>query len=151
MIKKEHKNQTGLEKIVYYKALMHNKLSNQLLNAFPNSFSLREHELLFLKTGNNDSSLDPNWISGFFEGDGSFYIIMNSKSNSVYLRVSIHLHIRDEFLLCRIQQYFGGLGTLYKSKNSVDLKVFKQSDLISILSHFNSYFLIGFKRYNFLI
>ena len=36
MLNKEHLIQHGLEKIVYYKAIMHNKLSSQLLAAFPN-------------------------------------------------------------------------------------------------------------------
>ena len=144
MLNKEHLIQHGLEKIVYYKAIMHNKLSSQLLAAFPNLVLPLSWDSEFLRTLNHSpwAPLVPNWISGFIEGDGSFYIILDSKSNLVYLRVSIHLHIKEEFLLHRIQHYFKGLGTIYKGKNSVDLKVFKKSDLISILSHFNSYFLV---------
>ncbi len=133
MVNGEHLNQKGLEKVVSNKAVMHGKPSSRLTAAFPNLVFLKTPDVA-ISAKDNDSFLDPNWISGFIEGDGSFYITLNSKSRYVYLRMAIHLHIREEFLLIKIQQYFGGLGSIYthKGNNSVELKVFKRSDLISI-------------------
>ena len=152
MVNGEHLNQKGLEKVVFNKAVMHNKLSSQLIAAFPNLVFLKTPDVA-VSAKDNDSFLDPNWISGFIEGDGSFYITLNSKSRYVYLRMAIHLHIREEFLLIKIQQYFGGLGSIYthKGNNSVELKVFKRSDLISVMTRLDPYLLMGFRSHGFSI
>lgn len=102
LVNKEHLTQNGLEKIVYNKKFMHNKISNQLLKAFPNILFLkppRRKNVIYsnTETKDNNSLLDPNWISGFIEGDGSFYIILNEKKNMYISEFQYIFIVRKNF------------------------------------------------------
>jgi hypothetical protein len=110
----------------------------------------------FLELFNKDKPLNPYWVSGFIEGDGSFYINIKNRGSvaSVSAVLAIDLHIREEPLLFKIKEFFGSLGNVYISKNRkvVQFKMSKiqsRKRLITILPHFKIYPLIGLKLYNF--
>lgn len=148
IINKKDKNQEGLEQIVTIKSKMNLGLSNLLKKEFPNINCLDIPTYL-----TNNDRLDPEWVSGFIEGDGSFYIYIRAKTNHVNAALSIGLNIREKPLLIKIQDFFGGMGNVYSynSRSVVEWKVVKLSHLISIASHFNFYPLMGLKSYNFII
>ena len=49
----------------------------------------------------NDIPLNPFWVTGFVEGEGSFYI-----NNKMRPGVSIGLNDREKFLLIKINKFF---------------------------------------------
>ena len=98
----------------------------------------------------DNTILNPDWISGFVEGAGSFFITIKKENNLVVAFLSITLNIREKLLLTKIQDFFSGKGKLYiTSKNVVQWKVFKLADLITISQHFVSHSLIGLKLKKF--
>ena len=123
-------------------------LSNLLKKEFPNIKCLDRP--IYLP---NNNPLNPDWVSGFIEGDGSFHIYIRPMKNNVNAVLSIGLNIREKLLLIKIQEFSGGMGRvyIYNSRSVVEWKVTKLSHLISIASHFNSYPLMGLKSYNFII
>lgn len=146
---KKHLTVDGLIQIVSLKSIMNLGLSNKLKLEFSNLKDLKRQEY----TPNNEN-LDPYWISGFIEGDGSFYIIVKPAKHFVYPYISIGLNAREILLLKKIQEYFNGKGGIYSSKDNtkvVEWKVSKLSDVIYISSHFKSYPLVSFKSTKFLI
>jgi len=148
IINKKDKTQEGLEQIVAIKSKMNLGLSNLLKKEFPNINCLDRQTYL-----TNNDRLDPDWVSGFIEGDGSFYIYIRTKTNHVNAALSIGLNIREKPLLIKIQDFFWGMGNvyIYNSRSVVEWKVVKLSQLTSIASHFYSYPLMGLKSYNFII
>jgi hypothetical protein len=145
---KKHLISEGLEQIVSIKAIMNLGLSNQLTRAFPKMISLVRPAYI-----PNDETLNPDWISGFIEGDGSFFITIRATTNQVVPVISVGLNIREKPLLIKIQQFFGGIGSVYtnESKKVVEWKISRLSHLNSVIPHFNSYPLIELKSYNFII
>lgn len=97
--------------------------------------------------------LNPFWITGFIEGEGSFYINTHKDTNKMRPVFSIGLNQRDKFLLQRINNFFKEIGSVYMSNtnNSAELKVYKLNNFNSLIDHFNNYPLKGFKLYNFSI
>src|SRR5690606_2763009 len=87
--------------------------------------------------------LNPDWISGFSEGDSSFYIYIYSNNNEVQARFSIGQNEREKLLLIKLQSFFNGVGSIYIDKtneNFVNYKISKKEDLINIIiPHFNTY------------
>ena len=140
--RKEHLTLKGLKKIVFNKKCMRGEPPSGSIKVFPTPNYYNKKDL-------DSSILDPYWISGFVEGDGSFFIFFNENKKYVNFRLSIHLHNKEEFLLKKIQHYFGGLGTIYIKKNSVEWKVLKISELQLIVSNFDNYSFKGLKGYNY--
>ncbi len=67
--------------------------------------------------GKGNHQLNPNYITGFVDGEGCFHITIAKKTGnktgySVNLSFSIGLHSKDADLLRTIQAYFGGIGIL---------------------------------------
>jgi LAGLIDADG endonuclease len=123
-------------------------LSSLLKKEFPNIKCL--DRAIYVPSKNR---LDPDWVSGFIEGDGSFFIYIRPKTNYVNAAISIGLNIREKPLLIKIQEFFCGMGKVYTydSRNIVEWKVVKLSHLTYIASHFKIYPLMGLKSYNFII
>jgi len=102
--RKEHLTPEGIRKLVAIKAPINRGLSDKLKAAFPNTKP--ESRPAFDFTG----VLDPNWLAGFVEGEGSFLVhTPKSKTTnlgkSVRLEFTISQHIRDEQLIKSLVQY----------------------------------------------
>lgn len=91
--------------------------------------------------------LNPYWVTGFTDGEGSFSIrIYKSKGYLLGWRVQpafkIKLNIRDLFLLRQIKDFFG-FGTVIITGNQCVYSVVGLDDLISVVfKHFDTYPLI---------
>ena len=100
--------------------------------------------------------LNPYFITGFSDGEGSFVIIIRRNSKfkigwRIEARFQIGLHPRDQAILELIQSYFG-LGMISKlDETSVEYRVTRLQDLIKIIDHFNKYSLITQKRADFIL
>ena len=100
------------------------------------------------------SEINPWFISGFTDGEGSFSmsIVANQKSKTgwvVQLVYKIALSKKDLFLLENIKNFFN-VGKIYKhGAESVQFLVGSVKDLEIIISHFDSFGLITQKRVDF--
>lgn len=129
MSNKKHLTQEGLKQIVALKGILNLGLSDQLKIEFSDIVSLIRPSYIC-----NEDALDPNWISGFIEGDGSFFITIKPLKNYVKAVVSIGLNIREKSLLLKIQQFFNGMGGVYNTNwDVVEWKVSKLSYLKLII------------------
>lgn len=144
---KKHLITEGIMQIITLKSIMNLGLStikDKFKLEFPNLEGLKRQEYEPLK-----NKLNPNWITGFIEGDGSFYIVINKKVKHVAPFLSIGLDAREKLLVKKIQSYFEGKGKIYlhtpanRIKEVVEWKVYNVSDLITISSHFSLYSLMG--------
>ena len=96
--------------------------------------------------------LHPWFITGFADGESCFLLNINesSETNTGY-RVKaifqINLHSKDRALLEDIQNYFGGIGYIYKysGRDVVIYSVTSFTDLEYIITHFDKYPLISQK------
>lgn len=96
-----------------------------------------------------NQQLNPYFVSGFVDAEGSFVISIIRKSKgikwAVRARFNIALHSKDLPLLRSIQTFFGGIGSIYESKDgkSVSFVVCKSEDLTTlIIPHFLKYPLV---------
>ena len=92
--------------------------------------------------------LNPNYVSGFTEGDGCFTVNISSKTKQVIAYYIIELHKREVTLLSSLQKFFGGAGTtnLALSRNTARFTISRKSDLINkVLPHFDAHELEGNK------
>lgn len=146
---KEHLTHLGLSKLISIKGALNLGLTDKLIENFPEVKPIIRPPFII-----NDLPLNPYWISGFSEGDGSFYISIRSSNNQVRAFYSIGLNEREYNLLVKIQSFFGGIGKIVynTSNNSVNFNVTRVSELTNvIIPHFEVYNLIGNKLPNYLI
>lgn len=138
-----------LQEIVNLKTSMNLGLSDSLKESFPNTKELDRPIVKF--TG----IPDPNWLSGFSEGEACFYISIYDSPKSklgkaVQLVYVVTQHIRDEELLKGLIDYLGGCGKYSKRKEAGDFKVLSIKDInTKIVPFFNAYPLQGVKSLNF--
>ena len=85
--KKEHLTQEGLLKIVSLKSSINKGLSESVKKHFSPITITKRH------VANIPVKLYPDWIGGFFSGEGCFYF------TGKYLRIMITQHYRDELLM----------------------------------------------------
>ena len=103
---------------------------------------------------NSNNNLNPNFVSGFIDAEGCFHISMTKNSNlklgvNVRAKFSIHLHLKDLHLLCKLKEFFN-VGTIIKSKKSANFTVDRIDDLVNIIiPHFNKYPLQSAKSIDF--
>lgn len=106
--------------------------------------------------------LDPWFVTGFVEGDGSF--TYHRSGGNVAPVFAIRLTKQDEIILHKIQKFFSGAGRIYqvkpyesptkggrKTKSSVYYRVTRYVELMRIVWHFNKYPLAGSKKEAFKI
>lgn len=105
-----------------------------------------------------DTKLNPNFVSGFVDGEGSFYIVMSrDKTRSTGWNItpgfSIQLHGRDLVLLKQIQSFFGAGRISFDAKRkAVAYNVTDLKGLINnIIPHFEKYPLITKKRGDYIL
>ena len=110
-------------------------------------------------TFKSNSKLNPWFISGLVDAEGSFIIsIVKNKNRKIGWQVqcifSIGLHSRDLALLLELQEYFGGIGSIIKNKNrnEITYSVRSLKDLTTIIiPHFIKYGLLSKKAADFLL
>lgn len=145
---KQHLTESGLNEILSVKSQLNWGLPENIKAQFPNVKSLDKP--IFEVT---NLPLDPYWVSGFSEGDSSFYAqIYNGK----HVRVTyiIELHNKEISLLHKIKEFFGGIGNVneYPARSIARYYVTGASDLVNhILPHFEKFKLAGSKLPNFIV
>ena len=103
---KARSNIEGILKIISIKASMNLGLSESLKVNFPNVIPVPRPVFCF------SGIPHPNWLSGFVDGEGYFYVKSIQNKNystgfSVGLVFSISQHVRDEILLTKFIDYLG--------------------------------------------
>lgn len=98
-----------------------------------------------------NNKLDPNWVTGFVDGEGCFYVHIDKRKNRksgwhVQACFQIKLHIKDKDLLLQIKSFFGEVGTILINYNFVVYRVCKINNITNIIiPHFDKYPLISKK------
>ena len=149
LLSKEHLQEKGLNRIFSIKSVLNNGLSDKLKAIFPSVITIDRPVLEVVNI-----PLNPNYVSGFTEGDGCFTVNISSNTNQVIALYIVELHKREVPLLCNIQKFFGGVGSINTalSRNSARFTISSKSDLVSkVLPHFDAYKLQGNKLKNYLI
>jgi hypothetical protein len=113
MITKEHLTQSGFakEKIISISISIKAALNwgnSELLNStFPNVKPIERPAYII-----SEEPLNPDWVSGFSEGDSSFIIYINYinyinyNRNEVQAKFTIGLNEREKPLLIKLQSFF---------------------------------------------
>ena len=101
-----------------------------------------------------ESKLDPNFVSGFVDGEGSFSVtFIKDKSYKsgwqIKTSFSIGLHKKDLALLEEIKNHFGVGGISKKGVNGIQYYVNSPKDLLVIENHLNNYPLLTQKQVDF--
>jgi hypothetical protein len=102
------------------------------------------------------TEVDPWYVTGFVEGEGTFTYSRNGKQLALYF--GIKLSEADEPILQAIQGFFGGIGSIYyvqprneAAKGSAYYRVCRHEQLPVIVEHFDAYPLRGSKLAAYLI
>lgn len=107
----------------------------------------------------NINKLNPNWVTGFVDAEGCFYIRMvqsNACKNRWLIQpcFQIQLHSKDVNLLILLKFYFNEVGNIYYSKNK-KLCIYQVRGLTNInnviLPHFIKYPLLTRKYHDFIM
>lgn len=102
------------------------------------------------------SRLNPNYITGFTDGEGCFIVGISSDPRCktgfrVKATFQIGLHEKDLALLEQIKLFFG-VGNITKlGAESIQYRVSGLEDLYLIIDHFNNYPLLTYKHYDYLL
>jgi len=150
IINKFHLTIEGLNQIINIKASKNKGLSKIVKSNFNNIVPVNRP---LIKT---DYIPDPQWISGFVTGEGTFDLkIYSSKTKTGYgvqLRFRIPQHERDTKLIELLIKYLGA-GVLEKHTKfpAVTLTIVKFSHIIEkVIPFFELYPIIGIKQKDFL-
>jgi hypothetical protein len=122
-------------------------------NRFISTSVLRSHNLI----GAGNIVMNPLFITGFTDAEGSFTVSMYpDKTRSTGIKVNaefkIGLNVQDykDKVLLQIQSFFGGIGLIHYSSNSVTFRVNNLIDLLNvIIPHFMKYLLLSVKYADF--
>lgn len=103
--------------------------------------------------------LDPWFIIGLFDAEGSFVITILKNPRyktgwNVQARIQIKMHEKDRALIQSIQDFFGGIGYVSKPNNTsmVEFRVSTLKDIINIIiRHFDNYPLITKKSSDYIL
>jgi len=151
----EHLSIEGLTKIVSIRASINQglKIGGGLTEAFPNISPIDRPKV------DTPESFDPNWIAGFTEGEGCFYVkITKSKSHKMGYQIALKYDLaqdsRDWVLMNKLasSNTLGCEAIVYKSLESsvVHLTVTKNKDIFDkVIPLFKNYGLHGFKKFDF--
>ena len=151
-----HLTERGLLEIVGLKSNLNLGLPVKLKEAF-NVTEVNRAEYQFKGIPN------PFWVSGFTSGEGSFQVLArNRNSNALFVRFSIHLHIRDLEVLKGISSFFKSAAALKEkdkftekkvtlTDKSAQLQISKFSDINNIIiPFFNKHPILGMKSLDFI-
>lgn len=146
--KKEHLNNDGLSKIIELKSSLNKGLSDKLKGAF---LDINRVEKLL---SNSSYNINPYWFSGFFSGEGCFFIEIGKSRSSkrgyyVRLRLTVSQHIKDELLIKDFVSLFN-CGYIYIYKDSISYSISKFKDIYNLFSFFEKYKIEGVKYLDYL-
>lgn len=108
---------------------MNQGLSSSLKLEFPNTKSIA------IPVIDYEGIAHPNWLVGFIDGEGSFYVKVTkneSKSGySVSIIFTLSQHLRDEILMSKIVSYLD-CGIIEKSKGRFEVRfiLYKFNDIL---------------------
>lgn len=150
---KVHNEIEGIHRVLSIKASMNRGgLSDLLKNNFPTVLPVLR------PTVNFESILDPNWLTGFVDGEGLFYVGVSKSKNvisgySISVEFAVSQHIRDELLLTKFIEYLecGRISKAATRPDSVTFTVRKFNDIKEkVISFFQKFPLQGEKHRDFL-
>jgi len=110
-----------------------------------------------MENSNQINNLDPNFVSGFIDGEGTFSIYFSYRPESKFEwnitpKVSILLHSRDIELLRAIQSFFKVGNVKWSSQNTAYFEVTQINDIETVIvPHFDKYPLMTKKMADFLL
>jgi len=147
--RKEHLTPEGFRELLSIKAAINLGFSDTLKEAFPDIIPVEKPKV------EDQIISDPNWLAGFVEAEGCFYVGIAKSDTKLGYRVQLTFkitqHSRDDLLMGSLVEYLD-CGNIYKksSVSVVDYEVKKVSDLNDkILPFFIKYPLLGSKKENF--
>lgn len=119
------------------------------------SYFASSRKVVIRSFSQEDSKLDPNWVTGFIDGDGCFHIsIVEDIKTKTSWRVRPHFqigtHIKDIVLMEDIKNFFqvGSINLKHGSK-SIMFRVQSIQELNVIIDHLEKYPLITKKYQDF--
>jgi len=150
MCNKEHLALEGLTKILSIRASMNKGLSETLLTNFPDIIPVVRPLVESMEIP------DCNWLAGFTEADGCFYVsVVKSKTITgftVQLKFQLTQHSRDKQLMEYLITYLecGRYEARSKNTQAGNFVVSKLSDITKkIIPFFDKYPIIGSKSKDF--
>lgn len=138
-----------------------NKIINKVLisKVFKNSkfraiFPVRQQSYSSFREAREKNTIDPNWVRGFIDGEGSFIIaILPSTSpnkKKVSLRLSVTQKSHSMGVLYDLRNFFGCGQVITSSRDCMRFVVQSKYDIIEkIIPHFIKYPLVTSKQLNF--
>lgn len=120
-----------------------------------------EHSLEYTLSPVSNTGLNPWYVTGLVEGEGTFTYSRSGSHIALYFAVK--LTRADDALLLSLQSFFGGAGTIYRvrpraptpgagfTKAATYYRVCRRSELGRIVEHFDAYPLCGSKAASFRI
>lgn len=118
ILRREHLTNSGLQEIVNIKASMNfGVLSDKLLTSYPNTVAVIRPII------KDPVICDPEWVSGFVDGEGCFFVNIYKRKDSVLgegvkLVFKITQDKRNSDLLASFVEIFGCGGIYNQSKSS---------------------------------
>lgn len=132
------------------KASMNLGLSDKLKNSFSTVYPVDRPLINF------EGDFHPNWLTGFTDGEGCFYVNTKKAKTStgyqIIMTFSITQHVRDERLLNKIVDYLecGGIEKVSTRPTTVTFVVYKFINIKDkIIPFFQKYPLQGVKSLDF--
>ena len=147
---KVQKNIEGIHQIISLKSSMNNGLSDTLRMQFLTVPTAPRPVIRF------EGIPHPNWLAGFVDGDGCFYV--NTRKSNVYssgyqiiISLSISQHVRDELLFTKFIDYLEcGRIEIVSNRQEVRFIVSKFRDIQDkIIPFFQKYPLHGIKSMDY--
>ena len=125
-------------------------------NSYPVKIPTNQLNNRSFSTSSNQSKINPWFITGFTDAEGSFIISMYKDEKSkmkwrVTPNFSIHIHIKDIKILESIKNSLGVGNVRINSCNTAIFRVDNIQELQIIVDHFNKYPLISAKLSDFLL
>ena len=103
----------------------------------------------------SEKPLNPNWVTGFTDAEGSFIVTVfkrkDAKNFTVNASFELGLHSKDIAILYRLKEFFGvGSVSIRQTRDAASFKVSSISDLKNvIIPHFKKYSLLTQKKVDF--
>ena len=97
-----------------------------------------------MTAGNQQERLDPQWVTGFVDGEGCFHISINKQEQmstgwQVLPEFRIVQHSRDEALLNELQRFFQAGRVVVNHGNRKELRIRKLDELKEVTTFFENH------------